>query len=398
MAASLIGDGIFFVALPWLVLGISDSAATLGLVGLVWTIPSAVFALVGGVVSDRMDRRHVMIAGDVVRCGATVGIGVLAVLGDIRIWHVLLLIAVFGLGEALFIPGFGAVVPEIVPTGQLVQANAIDQFVRPLALRLLGPAIGGVTVATLGVGQAVLVDAATFGLSALAISVMAARPRLQERGTAHSAIAEMLDGYRFIRAHTWLWASLLAAAVASFMIAGPWNVLVPFVIRNDLGGSARDFGFVLAAGGVGAVSAALVVGHGRLARRAIGVTYASWALTALGLAGFDFLAGIWQALLASFVINAALTVGTIVWATLLQTLVPSELLGRVFSIDWFISSSLIPISFGVAGGVAASIGAGTTLLVAGTAGAVGVLLFLRIPGVRSIEDSETLRELHAPSR
>ena len=145
LAISLIGDGIFFVALPWQVLELSNSPTALALVGAVWTVPMVVFLLLGGVIADRFDRRRVMLTADAIRLVANATLGVLSVTGHVELWHVFLLAALYGVGEALFFPAFSALVPEIVPTQLLVQANSLDSFVRPLGAQLLGPAVGGVS-------------------------------------------------------------------------------------------------------------------------------------------------------------------------------------------------------------------------------------------------------------
>ena len=107
------------------------------------TIPHVVFLLIGGVVSDRFDRRRVLLAADVVRGLSVAAMGGLSLRGAIELWHLMVLAAIYGGGTAFFGPAFDAMVPDLVATDLLAQANSVDQFVRPAAWRLLGPAIGG---------------------------------------------------------------------------------------------------------------------------------------------------------------------------------------------------------------------------------------------------------------
>src|SRR4029079_18703773 len=128
---------------------------------------------VGGVVSDRFDRRRVMLAADVARGLAVAAIAVLSLHGALQLWHMIALVAVFGAATAFFGPAFDAIVPDVLPAGLLAQANSLDQFVRPIALRLAGPPIGALLIDGVRVGWAFALNAATFVVSAAALLAMA---------------------------------------------------------------------------------------------------------------------------------------------------------------------------------------------------------------------------------
>jgi MFS family permease len=159
MSVSLFGDGVQLVAVAWLVYDLSNAPAALSLVGVAWTLPQVLLLLAGGVVSDRVERRLVMIAGDLVRLAAMGSLAALVLTGAVELWHVVALVGLHGVGTAFFQPAFGAVVPQIVPPALLVEANSLDQLMRPFAFQLVGPAVGGVAVAALGAGQALALDA-----------------------------------------------------------------------------------------------------------------------------------------------------------------------------------------------------------------------------------------------
>jgi Transmembrane secretion effector len=393
---SLAGDGVYVVALAWQVYELSNSPTALSLVGVAWTLPIGIFVLIGGVISDRFERRRIMIAADVVRAIAVATIGALSLTGAIELWHLFVLAAVFGTGEAFFGPAFTAIVPEIVPKHLLLQANSLDQFIRPFAFLLVGPALGGWMVAALGPGQAFMLDAGTFLVSAAALVLIRHRPAPRERGVRRtSVLREMREGLGFVRAHAWLWATLVAAAVFLLAYWGPVEVLVPYLVRNELGGDASDFGLVLACGGVGALVAAFLLGQRGFPRRHITFMYCAWGFGSLALVGFGLATEVWQMQAFSFFEGALFTSGMVIWGTLLQTLVPGELLGRVTSLDWFVSTSLVPISFALTGPVSAGLGAQTTLVVAGLAAAGVTFLFLIVPGVRDTERDGSLEEARA---
>jgi MFS family permease len=359
-------------------------------VGVAWTLPLGLFVLLGGVVTDRVERRRIMIATDVIRALAAAVIGVLTLTGAVELWHLVALAAVFGTGDAFFGPAFTSIVPQIVPRELLLQANSLDQFVRPLAFMLVGPALGGWMVATIGPGEAFLLDACTFLVSAFALSLMHPRPleRAAEGGLA--LLRELREGLAFVRARAWLWATLLAAAVFLLAYWGPVEVLVPFRVRNELGGGADDFGLVLACGGVGSILAALVLGQVGLPGRHITFMYFAWGLGSLALVGLGLATAVWQLMAISLLEGALFTSGMVVWGTLVHTLVPAGLLGRVTSLDWFVSTSLVPVSFALTGPVSAALGAQTTLVAAGFVACAATLAFLFAPGVRDTERTGAL--------
>jgi hypothetical protein len=188
-----------------------------------------------------------------------------------------------------------------------------------------------------------------------------------------------------VRGHVWLWGTFVTAAVAYLLFMGPAEVLLPYLVKNGLGGSASDLGLVFAAGGIGSVGCAVVLGQRGLPRRDITFMYLAWTLATFAVAGYGLASAVWQLMVASLAFNALETAGTIVWATAKQRHVPAALLGRVSSLDWLISIGLLPVSFALTGPVSAAIGAETTLVVAGAIGGVVTFAALLLPGMRAIE-------------
>jgi MFS family permease len=393
---SLLGDGFFSVALAWQVYEISNLPTALSIVGVAWTAPLVLFILLGGVFSDRYDRRWLMVGADLVRAAAIGVLGVLSVMGVLELWHVVALIAFVGLGDAFFNPASTAIVPSLLPDEQLAQANALQGLVRPLMIRLIGPALGGFVVAVAGAGMAIVVDASSFLVSALAIGLIATRPSIEV--TSHGlrqTLAEMGEGFSFVRRNPWCWATLLAAMFSLLVFIGPIQVLLPYLVKNQLGLGPESLGFIYAVSGVGSIAAAILIGQLGLPRLKITVMYLVWSVGVALLAGYGLMTALWQAMLIGFAVNALFEVGQIIWVTLLQTLVPRQLLGRVSSLDWLVSTGLVPVSFALTGPVAAVLGPSTTMIGAGLVGAffMGILVFL--PGVR---DPERVVDGVMPSR
>jgi DHA3 family tetracycline resistance protein-like MFS transporter len=195
-------------------------------------------------------------------------------------------------------------------------------------------------------------------------------------------------GLRYIRGHVWLWATFASAAVAYLLFMGPAEVLLPYVVKNGLHGSAADLGIVFAAGGIGSVGCAVVMGQRGLPRRDITFMYVAWTLATVAIAGYGLATAVWQLMLASLAFNALETAGTIVWATAKQRHVPTALLGRVSSLDWLISIGLLPLSFALTGPVSGAIGVQTTLVAAGVLGGIVTFAALLLPGMRDLESAD----------
>jgi Transmembrane secretion effector len=386
MTVSLIGDGVYIVAVAWLVYQeLGASPAALAAVGVAWTTPQVIFVLASGALSDRMDRRWLMIAGDLLRLVAIGTIGLLALNDNITVPLLVALIVPYGIGQAMFSPAFSSFVPLLVPEDLLVEANSIGQVVRPLAMMVIGPTLGGVLV-TPGAGWAFIADAATFAVSAGCIFAMRTRPEGRKDEERAALWRDVVEGIRYVRSETWIVAALVAATISLLCTWGPWETLVPYVVKNDLHGNGVALGLVFGAGGVASVLVGLAMAQrGGLPRKPITALYLAWALGMLMTAGFGLVTSLWQAMAVAFVAEGSIAVLIVIWYTLLQKLVPRDLLGRVISLDWMISTAGVPLSFAIVGPLSAAFGVDRTLIVAGVLGCVVTIGFLLLPGSRGPE-------------
>jgi DHA3 family tetracycline resistance protein-like MFS transporter len=388
MTVSLIGDGIFLIAMVWQAYALWNAPAALAVLGIGMTVPTIACLLLGGAISDRLDRRHILLYSDLARACVVGVLAALTIGGALSFALLVVLVALYGIGTAFFTPAFEAIVPDIVPQSDLAQANALDQFVRPLALRMVGPALGGWLVAWLGAGPAFALDAASFAASAGIVFALRTAGPVEK--THASNVTAIVDGLRFVRQNVWLWGTLVSAAIAYLAFLGPTEALLPYLVKNELHASAGDLGLVFAAGGVGAVGAAVLMAQRGHPKRDMTTMYACWTLATLAVAGYGLARSTIQLMLACLVFNALEAAGTIIWATIKQLHVPASLLGRVSSLDWLISIGFLPISFALTAPVAELIGVRNTLVVAAFVGSAATVGALFIPGLRAIEDSEPI--------
>ncbi|MEY9942342.1 MFS transporter [Streptacidiphilus sp. MAP5-3] len=395
MSTSLLGDGVLLVALAWQAYTLTGSPSGMSAVGVALAVPQLALVLLGGVASDRLDRRAVMVASDLVRGACLTVLAALAVTGELRLWQLIAVAAVYGGASGFFPPAFEAIVPSLVPADQLVEANALDQFVRTATLQIGGTAVGGLLIAVAGTGGAFAFDALTFAVSiGCVLRIRPLPPPASERKP--SMWADFRAGVGYVRSQTWLWGTLVSAALAYLLFFGPTEVLLPYVVKQLLHGSATELGVVLACGGATAVLTALLIGQTGLPRRFITFMYGTWTIATLAVAGYGLATDTWQLALACAVVNGFETAGIIAWGTAKQRLVPARLLGRVSGVDWFVSISLVPLSYALTAPVAEAIGARRTLVGAGAIGSALTLAFLFLPGMRAVERDPNPHNPHAP--
>ena len=298
-----------------------------------------------------------------------------------------MLIAFVGLGDAFFNPASTAIVPDLVPEEDLPQANALIGTIRPLMVRLAGPALAGFVVAALGSGPAFVVDGASFIVSAFAVAAIRRRP-MHVEGAGHGirqTFVQVREGLSFVRRTPWIWATLVSAMLSLLVFFGPVETLVPFLVKNRLNLGPESLGLIFAVGGIGAILTGVAIGQVGLPRKRITIMYVSWTVGVALMAAYGLMTELWHALIASFITHALFQLGQVIWTTLLQTLVPRKLLGRVTSVDWMVSIGLVPVSFALTGPAAATFGAAETMVGASLLGAVLMGMLLFVPGVRDPE-------------
>jgi DHA3 family tetracycline resistance protein-like MFS transporter len=379
---SLVGDGVYTVALALETLRIDNHPIALSLVLAARLLPTVLLLVAAGVIVDRIPRRMAMLASDSTRGAAVAVVAVLVALGALHIWELVVISVVFGAADALFYPAATAVTPEILPADLLLQGSALNHTSQTVAQALIGPALGGLVVAALGYEWGFAIDAASFAISAGCVLAMATRPRPEPSGK--SPIAEAREGLRYVRSQRWLWISLVGAGLANFAAFSPLGVLVPLLVRNVLGQGPLALGLVLAAGGVGGGITALVVARFGAPRLRITSMWIGWAISAAAIVGLSLAPDVWVAGVFAAIITGTLMFGNVLWNPIMQELVPPAMLGRASSVDWLVSLSLSPLGVLVSGALAGIIGTRTTMLIGGCVALVlGGVLF--VPGVRDPE-------------
>lgn len=369
---SLVGTWMQSVAQSWLVYRLTGSAVLLGIVGFASQIPVFLLAPLGGSVADRHCRRHVLIATQTAAMLVAFVLAGLTLTGRVQVWHIVVLATFLGVINAIDIPTRQAFAVDIVGRDDLINAIALNSSMVNGA-RIVGPAVAGVLVASVGEGWCFLANAVSFlaVIAGLLMMNMTARTSVPLPG---SALASVLEGFRYVRRTRPVRALLLLLGLVSLM-GMPYAVLMPVFADQILHGGPRGLGLLMGASGTGALIGALVLA----ARKGIrGLSH--WIARAA--AGFG-VSLILFSLSRSFWLSAALLVPAgfsmmIEMAasnTMIQSLIPDVLRGRVMAVYSMMFMGMAPFGALLAGALAHRIGAPPTVMVGGAACIVGAALF-----------------------
>lgn len=377
---SIFGNFLHQVAVPFQLLALGASPVQIGIWFGLGTGVSLVLLLLAGAIVDRVPRRTVILASDVINGIVTSIIAALSLTGALRIEHLYVESIFIGITGAFFYPAMGAIIPELVPPSILVQGNTLRAFSRQGA-RLAGPVVGGLLVSLAGPGWAFLVDGLTFFVSFAAL--LAARPPRRVPAERQPILREIRAGIAFTFSLPWLWVTIAVFAFANASYAGPLIVAMPLLVRDVLHADATVFGLINASAGAGEIIGGLVLGHVKVHR--IGtLMYLAAAFGAIWLALYG-LAPLYPLLLAYGVGLGIGFVGFgILWDTAVQRFVPAEFLGRVGSVDWFGSILLGPFAPLVAGVLVQQVGPALVLAGGGLITAALCTLPLLLPSIRAL--------------
>ena len=365
--------GVWVVGLVWEVIRLDGGPAQLSLVSTAGAIGVLLPALLGGVVADRVPQKVILLCVAATELICMSVVAALSFADLTQLWTLAVVAFVIGAATAFYYPAYSAWIPALVPEEDLLAVNGFEGMVRPTIGQAIGPGVAGVVVGVASPAAALTV-AALSSLAGLLALATVPRTAVRRAGAAseerrgHPVVTmfhDMAEGFGYMVRTPWLLSTLLFASLMVFLIMGPIEVLVPFLVKDKLDGGPGDHAMVLAAFGIGGAVGSLTMASLRMPRRYLTWMNLLWGVGCLPLAVMGVATEIWMLVAAAFVLGALFSAPMVIWGTLLQRRVPPHLLGRVASLDFFVSISLMPVSMAVAGPVSEAIGLRTTFLIAG---------------------------------
>ncbi|HRD63597.1 MAG TPA: MFS transporter [Nocardioides sp.] len=389
LTLSTFASGVWVVALVWEVIRLGGGPAQLSLVATASSVGVLLPALLGGVVADRIPQKLILLVVAGVELTGMALVAVLSLTDSTTLWQLAAVSFVTGMGMAFYYPAYSAWLPALVPESDLLAVNGFEGMVRPTVGQAIGPAVAGAMVGAFSAGAAVTVAASASLLGLIALATVPLTPVRRDfaaegepKHPVVSALIDMREGFRFMVRTPWLLSTLLFASLMILVIMGPFEVLIPFLIKDRLDGGPSDHAVVLAAFGLGAAAGSLAMASMRMPRRYLTFMNLTWGIACLPLLVIGFATSVWQVVIAAFVIGVLFDAPMVIWGTLLQRRVPAHMLGRVASLDFFVSISLMPVSMAIVGPVSEAIGLQATFAIAAVAPivfAVIAVLWGRLP-------------------
>jgi MFS family permease len=420
LAISIFGTGMWAVAMVYQVIHLGGGPVELSIVATASSIGLLAFVLLGGIAADRLPQRRLIIAVEGANLLAVGTVTALSVTGVLQLWHLAAAAFLLGVGAAFFFPAYSAILPRILPAEDLLAANGMEGTMRPLLQLAAGPAAAGMIVAAFSPASATAWIAACH-LSALAILTFlsravadAAAPAADDAGNVgpvngteglsgpeaaagrSSVWRDLREGIAYTVKTPWLFWTLLWAVVYVLLFIGPIEVLLPFAVADQLGGDSSTFGFLLGTYGAGGAVGAMATASFRLPRRYLSGMLLLWGVGSVPLAITGFATNFWLLAAVLFVVGLTGGAGQVIWGTLLQRRVPPHLLGRISSLDFFVSLALMPVSMALAGPLAAVVPIWLIFLVVGLISPVLSVLAIACGGMLRDEIAHPLDREPSP--
>ncbi len=371
LVASTFGQGVWIVAMVWEVIRIGGGPTQLSIVTTASAIGVLLPCLLAGVVADRVEQKTILLVVCAVELAGLATVAALSLSDLTAIWHLSVVAFAMGAAMAFYYPAYTAWLPALVAESDLMAVNGFEGMIRPAIGQAIGPAVAGIVVGAASPGAAVSVAVAVYVVSLLALFTVPRTPLRRELDAAdaghpvRTAVADMAEGFRYMLRTPWLLATLLFASVMVLAVIGPLEVLIPFLIKDDLGGGPGDHALVLAGFGIGSAVGSFAMGSLRMPRRYLTIMNLMWGVACLPFILIAYASNVWTVVVAAFVIGAVFSAPMVIWGTLLQRRVPPALLGRVASLDFFVSLAFMPVSMALAGPVSQLVGLRTTFMIAG---------------------------------
>jgi len=378
---SLIGDAAFVTALGWKTFTLAGTSK-LGIVLVCQAIAVLTTLLIGGALADRLSRRLLMITSDLIRLVAVATLAAVDASGHLTFELLVVFATVVGLGNGLFYPAFGGMVPLVVEQDSIASANSLIGVARWSSI-LVGPALAGAIYHPAGSAAVFAVDAASFAVSAW--FVYRTRPRVIEAAEPEGTFNEIVSGARYVSRIPWLWVTIVLFGVVLMLQLAPQMVLMPKLVTTQWHRGIGAYALLTTLMGAGTVAGTLLFGQIQPRRRRGVISYWFWVMNSLAVVGIAL--SPWYPVAGALMLLRGICVGfgVAIWETMLMELVPTNLLSRVVSLDFFGSFGLMPVGLAVAASISGLAAPGTIIAGGALISAAMFAVVLTRPWLKEID-------------
>ena len=378
---SLVGDAAFLTALGWRTFTLAGSTRF----GIVLVCQSAALLttlLIGGALADRYPRRAMMIVSDLARFCAVGALAAVDASGHLTFGWILVLATLMGLGDGLFFPAFGGIVPTVVEPAHIASANSLIGVARWGSL-LIGPSFAAFLYGATSPATVFAVDACSFLVSASLLALT--RPRAIEASAPEGTMREIGAGVRYVAGVPWLWVTIALFGVVLMLQFAPQQVLLPKLVAEHFHRGVGAYGLLTSLLGLGTVIGTLLFGQLQPRHRRGVLSYVIWLVNSLAIAALVL--SPWYVVAGGLAVvrGACIGFGVAVWETMLMELVPEHLLSRVVSLDYFGSFGLMPVGLAFSAAVAGLASPGTIIATGALVSASLFAIVLTRPWLREVD-------------
>lgn len=398
-SVSQMGNGAGFIALMWWIQTTTGSAVALGTLAMVQTLVGVAAGPFAGAIVDRLDRKSIIVLTDCIRGLTNLALGWLALTGQLTMPMVYGIAALNALCGQFFGPAISASIPTLVPNDKLEKANSLNQVTATM-VNIIGFAVGGVIVATLGVPLLLFLNGSSFLISAISELFIRIPKLVREKAVLSAAlfIRDIKEGFIFVRKSPVLFRILQVAMLLNFFGA-PFFILLPKFVNEHMGAGSEVYGYLLSAQMVGALVAIIVLSTTSLIQKNLWIVRWSLVGQATALLALPFLPGAFWGIHASlFIIMGIMnSIVNIYFSTLMQRATPPEYMGKVFGLVGTMCQALQPASQGLTGIVAEVVRIPVIYTVSTIALGLGGAQFATIPGLTGFLSAKKNEEVGEPA-
>jgi DHA3 family macrolide efflux protein-like MFS transporter len=384
---SLLGSTIAQFVIIWWITIQTESAVYLSIASLVGFAPIVVLSPFAGVLADRFNRKALIGIADFLQALTTLGLIFLFWLNMASIWLILLLLALRGIFQAFHYPTVMAITPSMVPKDKLSRLNGLNYLLTG-AIRVIGPIIAVLLLDFWAIDQILWIDIATFLIAVVPLLIIMI-PVVRKKQERTSFRKDFMEGFAFIKSTRGFMPLIILSTGLNFLVT-PLSTLLPYYVKYDHLGGATEWAFVSAAvqGGMLAGGILMSITNG-FKRKLVAITsvlyifFAGYALVALTPTGM-----FWFMAVGGMIMLFCIPIVNVSYMTIVQTIIPLEMQGRVNSVDMALSSAATPVGMIISGPIAELIGTSSLFLGCSLSGILILTLSWFFSDIKHVEDSD----------